>query len=49
MKKEIKIGIIGLDTSHVAAFTELLFVKEHPYHVAGAAVVAAYPGGSADF
>jgi hypothetical protein len=45
----IKIGIIGLDTSHAAAFTELLNNKEHPYNVKGGKVVAAYPGGSADF
>ncbi|MFD1676884.1 Gfo/Idh/MocA family protein [Alicyclobacillus fodiniaquatilis] len=44
-----KIGMIGLDTSHATAFTELLHNKAHPYHVPGGVVVAAYPGGSADF
>jgi predicted dehydrogenase len=47
--EKIKIGIIGLDTSHVTAFTELLNNEEHPYHVTGGTVVVAYPGGSPDF
>lgn len=46
---ELKIGLIGLDTSHVPAFTQLLNKPEKEYHVAGAKVVAAYPGGSPDF
>ncbi|CAM3616466.1 Gfo/Idh/MocA family protein [Marinicrinis lubricantis] len=45
----LKIGIIGLDTSHVTAFTAILNDSNHPYHVPGGRVVAAYPGGSADF
>lgn len=49
MSKSLKIGIIGLDTSHVPAFTELLNRTEHPYHVPGGKVTAAYPGGSPDF
>lgn len=49
MDTAIKIGIIGLDTSHATAFTELLNDKCHPYYVKGGSVVAAYPGGSADF
>lgn len=49
MSKSLKIGIIGLDTSHVPAFTELLNRPEHPYHVPGGQVVAAFPGGSPDF
>ncbi len=48
-QEKIKLGIIGLDTSHVIAFTELLTDAEHPYHVAGAVVTVAYPGGSPDF
>jgi predicted dehydrogenase len=47
--EKIKIGIIGLDTSHVTAFTELLNNEENPYHVTGCIVVVAYPGGSPDF
>jgi Oxidoreductase family, NAD-binding Rossmann fold len=43
---EIKIGIIGTDTSHVTAFTKLLNDKRDPNHVSGARVVAAFKGGS---
>ncbi len=46
---EIKIGIIGTDTSHVPAFTKLLNDKNDPNHISGARVVAAFKGGSADF
>ena len=49
MRPNLKIGLIGLDTSHVVAFTNLLNNAKDPYHVAGAPVVAAFPGGSADF
>ncbi len=49
MPKAPKIGIIGLDTSHVVAFTELLNSSNHPYHVPDAKVVVAFPGGSPDF
>ncbi|MDE5607976.1 MAG: Gfo/Idh/MocA family oxidoreductase [Muribaculaceae bacterium] len=44
---EIKVGIIGLDTSHSTAFTELLNDKESddPY-VRQFEIVAAYPYGS---
>ncbi len=48
-QETIKLGIIGLDTSHATSFTELLSNREHPYHVEGACVAAAYPGGSPDF
>src|SRR5215831_5285592 len=46
--QEIKVGMIGLDTSHVAAFTKLLNDKSDPNHVPGARVVAAFKGGSPD-
>lgn len=49
MSNTIKIGIIGLDTSHVTAFTQLLNDASHQYHVPGGKVVVAYPGGSPDF
>ena len=45
---DLKVGIIGLDTSHVAAFTELLNNPSNPEHIPGARVVAAFPGGSPD-
>ena len=46
---DIRIGIIGTDTSHVPAFTKLFNEDASaPDHVAGARVVAAYKGGSKD-
>ncbi len=45
---EIRLGIVGTDTSHVIAFTKVLNDPAAPDHVAGARVVAAYKGGSAD-
>jgi predicted dehydrogenase len=44
----IKVGIIGLDTSHVIAFTKGLNDPSDQDHVAGLRVVAAYKGGSPD-
>src|SRR5215472_13049271 len=44
----IKVGIIGLDTSHVIAFTENLNDPSNKDHVPGLRVVAAYKGGSPD-
>ena len=45
---DIRVGIIGTDTSHVTAFTKLLNDKSDPAHVPGARVVAAFKGGSPD-
>lgn len=45
---DLKIGIIGLDTSHVIAFTKLINDPSDPKHVPGGRVVAAFKGGSAD-
>jgi hypothetical protein len=45
---EIRVGIIGTDTSHVTAFTALLNDRSDPKHVPGARVVAAFKGGSPD-
>jgi hypothetical protein len=45
---EIRIGIIGCDTSHVLAFTETLNNPDVMGHVPGGKVVAAYRGGSPD-
>lgn len=42
----LKLGMIGLDTSHCGAFTTLLNNTEHPHHVPGGRVVAAFPGGN---
>jgi hypothetical protein len=45
---EIRLGMIGLDTSHVTAFTEVINNPTNKQHVPGARVVAAFKGGSAD-
>jgi len=45
---DLRLGIIGTDTSHVIAFTELLNNPAAKDHVRGARVVAAYKGGSPD-
>ena len=45
---ELRIGIIGCDTSHVTAFTELLNNPNAKGHVPGGKVVAAFKGGSPD-
>lgn len=44
-EKVIRLGIIGLDTSHVIAFTSHL---NNPKNKTGCKVVAAFPGGSPD-
>ena len=41
----IKVGLIGLDTSHVTAFAEIFKTQQVP----GAQVVCGFPGGSPDF
>jgi predicted dehydrogenase len=46
--KPLRAGIIGLDTSHVEAFTKLLNNPNAKGDLAGVRVVAAYPGGSPD-
>ncbi len=46
--KPLRVGIIGLDTSHATAFTKLLNDTTDAQHLAGARVVAAYPKGSPD-
>jgi hypothetical protein len=45
---DLRIGIIGLDTSHVIAFTKLLNDDRDANHVPGGKVVVAYKGGSPD-
>ena len=46
---DIRVGIIGTDTSHVPAFTKMLNSDpSDPDHIAGARVVAACKGGSKD-
>ena len=43
---DIRLGIIGTDTSHAPAFTSILNDANARGHIAGARVVAAYKGGS---
>ncbi|MEO8028755.1 MAG: Gfo/Idh/MocA family oxidoreductase [Bryobacteraceae bacterium] len=45
---EIRIGIIGADTSHATAFTAMFNDPKNPDFIPGFRVVAAYKGGSAD-
>jgi dipeptidyl aminopeptidase/acylaminoacyl peptidase len=46
--RELKAGIIGLDTSHAIAFTRMLNDDKAKNHIAGCRIVAAYPKGSPD-
>jgi hypothetical protein len=46
--KPLRAGIIGLDTSHVVAFTRVLNDPKAEGELAGIRVVAAYAGGSPD-
>jgi hypothetical protein len=45
---DLRIGIIGTDTSHVTAFAKVLNDPTSPDHIPGAKIVAAYKGGSPD-
>ncbi len=45
---DLRLGLVGLDTSHVTAFTEILHNEKAKDHVPGTRVVAAFKGGSAD-
>jgi len=45
---DLRVGIIGCDTSHVPGFTEILNNPQAKDHVSGAKVVAAFKGGSKD-
>lgn len=49
MSDIIKIGMIGLDTSHCPAFASILHDQQQAWHVPGGRVVAAVPGGSEAF
>lgn len=46
--KQIRVGIIGLDTSHAPAFAKLLNDPDAPPELANCKVVIAYPHGSKD-
>ena len=46
LQAQVKIGIIGLDTSHATAFTKLLNGDDKKSEYSGLQIVAAYPYGS---
>jgi predicted dehydrogenase len=48
IEEKIRIGIIGLDTSHAPAFAKLFNAENSEPALMGFKVVAAYPHGSAD-
>src|SRR3954470_24946071 len=48
MANDLRIGMIGLDTSHVIAFTKLLNDENAKGRIPGGKVVAAFKGGSSD-
>lgn len=45
---DLRVGMIGLDTSHVTAFAALLNDPKNPHHIPGAKIVAGFKGGSPD-
>ena len=45
---ELRLGVVGTDTSHVTAFAKILNDSSSPDYVPGARIVAAYKGGSKD-
>jgi hypothetical protein len=45
---DLRIGIVGTDTSHAVVFTTMLNDDKSPDHVPGGRVIAAYKGGSKD-
>jgi predicted dehydrogenase len=46
---EIRVGMIGLDTSHVTVFTQILNAPRNTDDLAGVKIVAAFPGGNDEF
>lgn len=45
---DLRLGIIGTDTSHVVAFASILNDPANKNHIPGARIAAAFKGGSAD-
>jgi hypothetical protein len=46
---DIRIGMVGLDTSHCTAFADIINNPAHLYHLPGAMITHGFPGGSAAF
>src|SRR3954464_2216597 len=46
---DLKIGLVGLDTSHVMAFAKAFNKPGDGDHVPGGRIVCAFPGGSPDW
>ena len=46
--RELKLGLIGLDTSHVLVFSDMFNHPASKLALAGARVTVAWPGGSPD-
>ena len=46
MSSPIRIGMVGLDTSHCSAFARILGETDYEYHLPGARLSGAFPGGS---
>src|SRR6185369_474579 len=46
---QLKVAVIGLDTTHVSAYIELINDPNHPLHVTGVKAVTAWAGGSPDW
>lgn len=46
---DLKIGMIGLDTSHAPAFARCFNQSDHAEHIPGAKITVGFPGGSKDF
>ncbi|OQA46754.1 MAG: Inositol 2-dehydrogenase/D-chiro-inositol 3-dehydrogenase [Chloroflexi bacterium ADurb.Bin325] len=49
MSNVLKLGMVGLDTSHCEAFARMLHDPTSAHYQPGAAIVALYPGGSDAF
>jgi hypothetical protein len=45
---DVRVGLIGCDTSHVGAFTEIFHNPHHAHHVPGVKVVVCWPTFSPD-
>ncbi|MCC7300675.1 MAG: Gfo/Idh/MocA family oxidoreductase [Verrucomicrobia bacterium] len=45
----LKLGMVGLDTSHCQAFIQLLNQADNQFHIPGCKIVKAFPGGSEAF